>query len=95
VLDAVVAGVPDERFGERVAAVVQLRPGTDAGAGAGGEAGPDASAEALREGLREHCRATIAGYKVPARIEFVPLVVRSPSGKADYPWAKRLLTGTG
>jgi 3-oxocholest-4-en-26-oate---CoA ligase len=83
VLDAVVAGVPDERFGERVAAIVQLRPGADAGADAGVDA------------LREHCRATIAGYKVPARIEFVPLVVRSPSGKADYPWARRVLTGTG
>ncbi len=82
VLDAVAAGVPDERFGERVAAIVQLRPGADPGA---------ADADALRE----HCRATIAGYKVPARIEFVPQVVRSPSGKADYPWAKRVLTGTG
>jgi 3-oxocholest-4-en-26-oate---CoA ligase len=81
VLDAVVAGVPDDRFGERVAAVVQLRPGADAGADA--------------DALREHCRATMAGYKVPARIEIVPLVVRSPSGKADYPWARRVLTGTG
>jgi 3-oxocholest-4-en-26-oate---CoA ligase len=78
VLDTVVAGVPDERFGERVAAIVQLRPGADVSAGE----------------LRRHCRATIAGYKVPARIEFVPQVVRSPSGKADYPWARRMLTGT-
>jgi acyl-CoA synthetase (AMP-forming)/AMP-acid ligase II len=78
VLDAVVAGVPDERFGERVAAVVGLRPGVSA----------------AEEELREHCRATIAGYKVPARIEFVPSVVRSPSGKADYRWARAVLTGT-
>ena len=77
VLDAVVAGVPDERFGERVAAVVGLRPGASAE--------PDV--------LRAHCRATIAGYKVPARIEFVPSVVRSPSGKADYRWARAVLTG--
>jgi acyl-CoA synthetase (AMP-forming)/AMP-acid ligase II len=76
VLDAVVAGVPDERFGERVAAVVGLRPGTS-GIAAGE--------------LREHCRATLAGYKVPARIEFVPEVVRSPSGKADYRWARSVL----
>jgi 3-oxocholest-4-en-26-oate---CoA ligase len=82
VLDAVVAGVPDDRFGERVAAIVQLRPGAGAVA--------DADADALRD----HCRAAIAGYKVPARIEFVPQVVRSPSGKADYPWARRVLTGT-
>lgn len=78
VLDAVVAGVPDDRFGERVAAVVELRID---------------SADVDADELREHCRALIAGYKVPARIEFVPLVVRSPSGKADYPWARRLLAG--
>jgi len=34
---------------------------------------------------------TLAGYKVPARIEFVPTVVRSPSGKADYQWARSVL----
>jgi acyl-CoA synthetase (AMP-forming)/AMP-acid ligase II len=49
---------------------------------------------ATEEELREHCRATIAGYKVPARIEFVPSVVRSPSGKADYRWARAVLAGT-
>jgi len=90
VLDALVAGVPDERYGERVAAVVQLR--TAAGAGA---AGIGAGAVGIgAEALREHCRATIAGYKVPSRIEFVPQLVRSPSGKADYRWARRVLTGT-
>jgi len=78
VLDAVVAGVPDERFGERVAAVAGLRPGMSA----------------TEDELRTHCRETIAGYKVPARIEFVPSVVRSPSGKADYRWARAVLTGT-
>jgi 3-oxocholest-4-en-26-oate---CoA ligase len=45
------------------------------------------------DALREHCRATLAGYKVPARIEYVPEIVRSPSGKADYRWARRLLSG--
>jgi 3-oxocholest-4-en-26-oate---CoA ligase len=78
VLDAVVAGVPDERFGERVAAVAGLRPGMSA----------------TEEELRAHCRETVAGYKVPARIEFVPSVVRSPSGKADYRWARAVLAGT-
>lgn len=77
VMDALVAGVPDERFGERVAAVVELRPG--------------ASAEA--DELREHCRGQVAGYKVPAMISFVPSVVRSPTGKADYRWARGVLTG--
>ncbi len=79
VLDAVVAGVPDARFGERVAAVVELRAHV---------AAPDT------DSLREHCRASLAGYKVPARIEFVRQVVRSPSGKADYRWARRVL-GSG
>jgi 3-oxocholest-4-en-26-oate---CoA ligase len=78
VLDALVAGVPGDRFGERVAAVVELRAG----------AGPVDS-----ETLREHCRAAVAGYKVPARIEFVPAIVRSPSGKADYRWASGVLAG--
>jgi acyl-CoA synthetase (AMP-forming)/AMP-acid ligase II len=77
VLDAIVAGVPDERFGERAAAVVQLRTGADADAAA----------------LRAHCRLTLAGYKVPARIQFVPAVARSPSGKADLRWARAVLTG--
>ncbi len=78
VLDALVAGIPDQRFGERVAAVVELRPGS----------GPVGADE-----LREHCRAAVAGYKVPARIEFVPAIVRSPSGKADYRWARGVLAG--
>ena len=77
VMDAVVAGVPDERFGERVAAVVSLRRG----------------AAADTDTLREHCRLTLAGYKVPARIEFVAEVTRAPSGKADYRWARTVLAG--
>jgi acyl-CoA synthetase (AMP-forming)/AMP-acid ligase II len=77
VMDALVTGLPDERFGERVAAVVSLRPGTAAGTDA----------------LREHCRGTLAGYKVPARIKFVTNVVRSPTGKADYRWARAVLAG--
>ena len=72
VIDALVAGIPDERFGQRVAAVVSLRSGT--------AADPDA--------LREHCRMTLAGYKVPAKIKFVTQVKRSPTGKADYRWAR-------
>jgi len=75
VMDALVAGIPDERFGERVAAVVALRPGTAADTDA----------------LREHCRETLAGYKVPARIRFVAEVRRFPTGKADYRWARAVL----
>jgi 3-oxocholest-4-en-26-oate---CoA ligase len=57
VMGALVAGVPDERSGERVAAVVSLRPGTPAGTDA----------------LREHCKMTLAGYKAPARESRLPL----------------------
>jgi 3-oxocholest-4-en-26-oate---CoA ligase len=72
VFDVVVVGVPDERWGERVVAVVKARPG----------ATPDAGE------LAEHARSTIAGYKVPRAIVVVDEMVRSPSGKADYRWAK-------
>ena len=53
-----------------------------------------AGADADSEALREHSRQALAGYKVPARIVFVPVVVRSPSGKADYRWARSVLAGT-
>ena len=78
VYDTVVAGVPDERFGQRVAALVQVRPDVDA---------PD-EAE-----LIAHCRAHVAGYKAPRLVVFVPEIRRSPSGKADYPWAARIASG--
>lgn len=72
VFDAVVAGVPDERWGERVAAVVEPRPGT----------APSA------EALTAHCRTRLSGYKVPRTFAFVEKMVRSPAGKADYRWAR-------
>jgi 3-oxocholest-4-en-26-oate---CoA ligase len=75
VFDAVVVGVPDTRWGERVAAVVQPRPGT---------------ATLSLADLDAHCRTRIAGYKVPRQLNVVEQIVRSPAGKADYPWAKRL-----
>jgi acyl-CoA synthetase (AMP-forming)/AMP-acid ligase II len=74
VFDAVVVGAPDERWGERVAALVQLRPGTSL---------------TLRE-VDAHCRKRIAGYKVPRELHRVERMERSPSGKPDYPWARRL-----
>ena len=77
VMDVLVAGVPDRRFGERVAAVVELRP--------------DAPVPSVTE-LRDHCREHLAGYKIPALIAFSESIVRSPSGKADYRWAKNVLT---
>ena len=72
VYDALVVGVPDERWGQRVAAVVQPRQG----------------ATPTLEELDAHCRTRIAGYKVPRELHFVDEVARSPSGKPDYTWAK-------
>ncbi|MFH8751756.1 acyl-CoA synthetase [Streptomyces rimosus] len=80
VYDALVAGVPDARWGSRVAAVVQLREG----------AGPLGL-----EAVQEHCRARLAGYKVPRSVVFTERIRRSPSGKADYRWAKAVASGTG
>ncbi|MGW6288040.1 acyl-CoA synthetase [Streptomyces sp. NPDC055107] len=79
VYDALVAGVPDERWGNRVAAVVQLR----------------SEAEALTlEGVQAHCRTRLAGYKVPRALVLADRIRRSPSGKADYRWAKAVAAGT-
>ena len=76
VFDAVVVGVADERWGERVAAVVQARPGTTP----------------TLESIQEHCRKHVAGYKVPRQLTLVDQMVRSPAGKSDYRWAKQVAT---
>ncbi|MEU7298331.1 acyl-CoA synthetase [Streptomyces exfoliatus] len=73
VYDALVAGVPDARWGNHVAAVVQLRP--------------DAPPLDL-ESLQTHCRPRLAGYKVPRQLVLTDRIQRSPSGKADYRWAR-------
>ena len=78
VYDVLVVGVPDERWGERVTAVVQLADG----------ASTDADA------LIAHVRGNLAGYKVPKDIVFVERVQRSPAGKADYRWAKATATAS-
>ncbi len=74
VYDAVVVGTPSERFGEQVTAVVQARTGETP------------TADELTEFTAQH----LARYKLPRAIVFVDEMVRSPSGKADYRWAKRL-----
>ncbi len=71
VFDAIVVGVPDPRWGQRVAAVVEPRPGRSP----------------TLEELDRHCRDRIAGYKIPRELHLVDRVERSPSGKPDYPWA--------
>ncbi len=72
VLDCLVVGVEDEKFGQRVTGVFSVRPG--------GSVTPDA--------LREFTKTKLAGYKVPKRLFLVDEVRRAPNGKADYPWAR-------
>ncbi|MFE0046036.1 acyl-CoA synthetase [Streptomyces albireticuli] len=78
VYDALVTGVPDARWGQRVTAVVQPREG----------APPPPP-----EDLRAHCRTRLAGYKVPRAVVYTDRVRRSPSGKADYRWAREVAAG--
>jgi acyl-CoA synthetase (AMP-forming)/AMP-acid ligase II len=79
VADAVVVGVPDEKWGQRVAAVVQPRPGADLTLGS----------------LEAHCRTRIAGYKIPRQLALVTEMVRHPSGKPDYRWAAETARASG
>jgi 3-oxocholest-4-en-26-oate---CoA ligase len=72
VYDVLVVGVADERWGERVCALLQPRAGRT----------PDL------EALREHCRTRIAGYKIPRQLLLVEEVPRLPNGKPDYRSAK-------
>jgi fatty-acyl-CoA synthase len=74
VYDCVVAGRPSERWGNEVVAVVRIRTGYAAD-----------EAALLNEAERH-----IARYKLPKAFVFVPEIVRSPSGKADYRWAKQM-----
>jgi acyl-CoA synthetase (AMP-forming)/AMP-acid ligase II len=71
VFDAVVIGIPDDRFGQRVAAVVQVRAGRTL----------------ERSDVERHCRDRLAPFKVPRRLVEVAEVRRHPSGKADLRWA--------
>jgi acyl-CoA synthetase (AMP-forming)/AMP-acid ligase II len=77
VYDALVAGVPDHRWGNQVTAVVQPRA--------------DVAAPTLAA-IQAHCRTRLAGYKIPRRLVIAPEIQRSPSGKADYRWARAVAT---
>tara|TARA_B100001029_G_C15061311_1_gene458719 strand:- start:2427 stop:4046 length:1620 start_codon:yes stop_codon:yes gene_type:complete len=73
VFDCLVVGMPDEKFGQKIVAVVsmvenQLIDETD---------------------LIESSRDKIAGYKLPKNILFTDEVQRAPNGKANYKWAKQ------
>ena len=73
VADSVVVGVPDERFGEAVTAVVSLRPG----------------ASASEDDIMGAVEASgLARFKRPRHVVMVDDVPRAPNGKADYKWAK-------
>jgi 3-oxocholest-4-en-26-oate---CoA ligase len=73
VYDAVVVGTPDDRFGEQVTAVVQPR------------AGERLDSTELGNFAGQH----LARYKLPRTFVVVDEMVRSPSGKPDYRWAKQ------
>jgi fatty-acyl-CoA synthase len=73
VRDALVVGIPDERFGQAVTAVASREDG----------------ATVTEADVIAGVKAELAGYKAPKRVVFVDVVPRSPSGKADYPAAKQ------
>jgi fatty-acyl-CoA synthase len=72
VYDVVVVGRPSERWGQEVVALVQVHPDATV-----------TDEELLAEGAK-----TLARYKLPKAIVYLPELVRSPAGKADYRWAR-------
>jgi len=76
VWDAVVVGTPHDRWGQQVTAVVKLREGQQPGD------------DELRDAARKH----LAAYKLPKAFVYVDELVRAPSGKADYRWARDAAT---
>jgi acyl-CoA synthetase (AMP-forming)/AMP-acid ligase II len=73
VVDCLVVGVPDEKFGERVTAVASAVPGSSI----------------LPEDVRTFTRTKLSAFKVPKNVYLVDEVRRAPNGKADYKWAKQ------
>ncbi len=71
-LDAVVVGVPDEKWGEAITALVEADP----------------TSQVREDELVAHVRGKLAGYKTPKRILFVDTIGRAPNGKVDYKWCK-------
>ena len=70
--DCLVVGVPDERFGERVVAIVSLR----------------LESAATPEMLLADLRGRISSYKAPRTVHVVERIARAANGKADYAWAR-------
>ncbi len=78
VYDCLVVGVPDEKFGQCVAAVVEPREG----------------AQVALEELRGFLRASLTGYKLPRSLTVVAQIPRNATGKAQYPAAKEMALAT-
>ena len=74
VRDAVVVGVPDERWGERVAAVVVAEP----------------NAALTEEDVGDIVDTELADYKKPRQVRFVDEIRRKATGKADLVWAAEI-----
>ena len=66
-------GIPDDRFGESICAVVE----------------PEAGAELSLADVNEHVRSKLAAYKAPRNLVIVDTIGRAPSGKVDYKSVKR------
>jgi acyl-CoA synthetase (AMP-forming)/AMP-acid ligase II len=75
VYDCLVVGIPDEKYGQSVAAVIQPREGQTV------------ELDELRDFLREH----LSGYKLPRTLALVEEIPRNATGKAQYPRAKEML----
>ena len=78
VFDAVVVGVPDDRYVERIAAIVTPRD----------------HAQPSLEDLQAFCRTKLAGYKLPRQLHLTEEIPRTPVGKPDYRWAKAIATSS-
>ena len=72
VFDAVVIGTPNDRWGEQVTAIVQLREGHTL----------------TEADVQARSRAVLSDYKMPRTVLFIDVVQRTPVGKSDYKWAK-------
>jgi len=68
VADAVAVGVPDEKFGEAITAIVELSPGSDLD----------------EAGIITHVKGKLAAYKAPKRVLEIDTIGRAPNGKVDY-----------